>query len=62
MEATDTSQLTFANFPFLKKLGLSEENLGCYNNGEWKSNGGGEHTSLNPHNNKGGGQISRAPP
>jgi aldehyde dehydrogenase family 7 protein A1 len=50
MEATD---LTFENYPFLKELGLSHENLGCYYNGEWKSNGGSEHISLSPHTNKG---------
>ena len=43
--------LTFEQYPFLKELGLSEENLGCYRNGEWV---GGETTHLcnNPHDNK----------
>lgn len=36
----------------MKELGLQEENLGCYYDGTWKSNGGAEHVSLNPHNNK----------
>jgi hypothetical protein len=50
MEATD---LTFEKYGFLKELGLEKENLGCYFNGEWKSNSSSEHTSLNPHDNKG---------
>jgi acyl-CoA reductase-like NAD-dependent aldehyde dehydrogenase len=33
-------------------LGIDKENLGCYNNGEWKSNKGGEHISMNPFTNK----------
>ena len=53
MESTSSAELTFANYPFLKELGLTEENLGCYSNGEWKSNGGGEHISISPHTNKG---------
>ena len=49
MESTD---YTHAKYPFLKELGIGEENLGCYGDGVWKSNGGGEHISLNPHDNK----------
>jgi aldehyde dehydrogenase family 7 protein A1 len=30
--------LTFAKYPFLKELGLQEENCGCYD-GKWSSNG-----------------------
>lgn len=42
--------LTFDKYPFLKKLGLSEENQGCYY-GEWKASGEWV-TSVNPHNNE----------
>jgi acyl-CoA reductase-like NAD-dependent aldehyde dehydrogenase len=45
--------LTFDRYPFLKELGLNQENLGCYRNGEWISNGGNTHVSVNPHDNKG---------
>jgi hypothetical protein len=27
------------NYPFLKELGLSENNKGCYRRGEWVGNG-----------------------
>lgn len=30
---------TFANYPFLKELGLSDTNKGCYRRGEWVGNG-----------------------
>jgi aldehyde dehydrogenase family 7 member A1 len=43
--------LTFNQFPFLKELGLSEHNLGCYRNGEWVGNGK-TVTALNPATNK----------
>eukprot|EP00693_Jakoba_libera_P002953 EC693108.1.p2 GENE.EC693108.1~~EC693108.1.p2 ORF type:complete len:124 (+),score=42.80 EC693108.1:21-392(+) len=33
-----SAQLTFSKYPFLAELGLSEENLGCYD-GEWRGNG-----------------------
>jgi hypothetical protein len=45
------SKLTFNEFPFLKELGLSEVNNGCYRDGEWVGNGG-EYVAVNPHNNK----------
>ena len=48
----DRTTLTFSKYPFLKDLGLEEQNLGCYANGEWKSTGGEEQVSLNPHDNK----------
>ena len=44
--------LTYNDFPFLKELGLSEDNNGCYRDGEWVSNNGGDIMSVNPHNNK----------
>ena len=44
-------KLTFSNYPFLKDLGLSEANLGCYRNGEWVANGQ-EYSCHNPHDNK----------
>ena len=43
--------LTYKNYPFLAELGLQEDNLGCYRDGEWV--GGGETiTSYNPADNK----------
>jgi aldehyde dehydrogenase family 7 protein A1 len=42
---------TFNQYPFLKDLGLSEVNPGCYRNGEWVAHGD-EVISINPHNNK----------
>ena len=52
MESTAGTEYTFSNYPFLEELGLTEENLGCYSNGTWKSTSGGEHVSINPHDNK----------
>jgi aldehyde dehydrogenase family 7 protein A1 len=46
-----TTALTFNDYPFLKELGLSETNNGCYRNGEWVGSGS-EYVSVNPHNNK----------
>lgn len=45
------AQLSFNKYPFLKELGLSEFNNGCYRNGEWVGNGT-EYTTVNPHNNE----------
>jgi len=42
--------LTFHDYPFLKELGLEEDNLGCYN-GKWFANGK-DIISVNPSNNK----------
>lgn len=42
--------LTFNEYPFLKELGLGEDNLGCYN-GAWFANGK-DIVSVNPTNNK----------
>ena len=44
-------KLTFNDYPFLKELGLSETNLGCYRDGEWTA-GGEEILSINPATNK----------
>jgi aldehyde dehydrogenase family 7 protein A1 len=55
----ESQQLTYANYPFLKELGLSEMNNGCYRNGEWVGNGG-QVTSLNPHDGKGIATIKLA--
>ena len=38
--------LTYSKYPFLKELGLEEENPGCYN-GTWCGSGS-VYTSLNP--------------
>jgi aldehyde dehydrogenase family 7 member A1 len=43
--------LTFNQYPFLKELGLSEDNKGCYRNGEWVATGQ-TVTVVNPSNNK----------
>jgi hypothetical protein len=43
--------LNYSKFPFLKELGLEENNLGCYRKGEWVGNGS-KYTSVNPHNNE----------
>jgi aldehyde dehydrogenase family 7 member A1 len=43
--------LTYNQYPFLKELGLSEENKGCYRNGEWVGSGK-VITSYNPANGK----------
>ena len=45
------SDLTFNQYPFLKELGLSEVNAGCYRNGEWVGDGP-EQVAINPHDNK----------
>ena len=47
----ESNKLTFNDYPFLKELGLSEVNNGCYRNGEWVANGQ-EYVAVNPHNNK----------
>lgn len=43
--------LNFNKYPFLRELGLSEQNLGCYRRGEWVGNGQ-DQTTVNPHNNE----------
>ena len=42
---------TFANNPFLKELGLSEANKGCYRRGEWVGSGQVAQ-SVNPSTNE----------
>lgn len=44
------SDLTFNEYPFLARLGLTEENLGCYN-GEWNASGP-VITSVAPHDKR----------
>ncbi|CAM9660839.1 unnamed protein product, partial [Ectocarpus fasciculatus] len=41
------SELAFHKYPFLEKLGLKENNLGCWNGKEWVGNGP-SYTSVNP--------------
>jgi aldehyde dehydrogenase family 7 protein A1 len=41
------SSLAFDKYPFLAKLGLQEENLGCWNGKQWVGNGP-SYTSVNP--------------
>mmetsp|Transcript_31976 Transcript_31976/g.31269 ORF Transcript_31976/g.31269 Transcript_31976/m.31269 type:complete len:122 (-) Transcript_31976:1207-1572(-) len=43
--------LSFNKYPFLKELGLSERNDGCYRDGQWAGNGN-EVTQYSPHNNE----------
>jgi len=43
--------LTFSKYPFLRELGLTEMNYGCYRRGAWVGRGA-EQTSVNPHNNE----------
>lgn len=50
MESTST--LTFSDYPFLKELGLEEENDGCYRDGTWSSTSDKVQVSVNPHNNQ----------
>ena len=45
------TSLNFSKYPFLKELGLSESNLGCYRDGTWTGRGQ-QVTSVNPHNNE----------
>ena len=33
--ASFSSELAFNKYPFLERLGLKEENLGCWNGKEW---------------------------
>lgn len=44
-------ELTFNKYPFLRELGLSEDNNGCYRNGEWVGSGQ-VFTSISPADNK----------
>lgn len=44
--------LTYSEYPFLAEMGVLESNNGCYRDGEWVSNGGGEITAISPHTNK----------
>lgn len=43
--------LTFNQYPFLRELGLSEDNNGCYRDGQWVANGG-YVTAVSPADNK----------
>ena len=42
-----SQKLTFDQHPFLARLGLEEENMGCWNGKEWVGNGD-MYTSMNP--------------
>ena len=46
-----STKLTFDKYPFLKELGLSENNKGVYRAGQWVG-GGDNHTSTNPSNHE----------
>ena len=41
------SDLAFHKYPFLAKLGLKEDNLGCFDGKKWRGNGA-SHTAMNP--------------
>lgn len=43
------SSLAYSKYPFLKDLGLGEENQGCYYGGKWTGDGD-VYNSVNPHN------------
>lgn len=43
--------MTYNQYPFLKELGLNEENNGCYANGDWFSTSGKVQTAISPHTN-----------
>jgi len=43
----NASDLAFDKYPFLAKLGLKEDNLGCWDGKEWRG-GGAMHTAMNP--------------
>lgn len=45
------TELTFDNYPFLKELGLTKENIGCYRGGKWEARGE-KLTAVSPHDNK----------
>ena len=47
----ESEKLSFEEYPFLKELGLTEENLGCYDGKIWRG-AGKLLNSINPHNNK----------
>lgn len=47
LRASFSSELTIHKYPFLARLGLKEENLGCWNGKEWLGNGA-MHTAMNP--------------
>lgn len=47
LQRASLSELSFAKYPFLAKLGLQEDNLGCWNGKEWIGNGA-THTAINP--------------
>jgi aldehyde dehydrogenase family 7 member A1 len=47
IQTNSLSQLSYAKYPFLEKLGLKEDNLGCWNGKEWVGNGP-SHTAINP--------------
>jgi aldehyde dehydrogenase family 7 protein A1 len=46
-----SQQLTYANYPFLKELGIDAENYGCYYDGKW-SGRGNTITTFNPTTNE----------
>lgn len=44
---SSATNLAYSKYPFLEKLGLKEDNLGCWNGKEWRGNGA-VHTAINP--------------
>ncbi len=45
------AKLSYAEFPFLKELGIEEVNFGVYRSGEWVGHGP-QYTAVNPHDNR----------
>jgi aldehyde dehydrogenase family 7 protein A1 len=53
-----STELTFKDYPFLKELGLEEDNYGCYN-GQWRGSGSAL-VSYNPSNGKPIARVKQA--
>ena len=49
--ALSDEALTYSKYPFLKELGLGEDNVGCFDGKKWEANGP-MHTAVNPSTNE----------
>lgn len=52
----ESEVLTYNNYEFLKKIGIEEENEGCFDGKQWMSSGNWR-VATSPHNNKGIARI-----
>ena len=50
LQKKNFSSYSISKYPFLKRLGLEKNNIGCFNGKEWKSNGK-TYKIINPSNN-----------